>query len=64
MLPSAGSEASEGLSALRGRGRGESPRTACVRLRFWLDSNSQVGVEAPTIGALATEQLGRARSQG
>jgi hypothetical protein len=64
MLPSEGSEACRGVSTVAGRDRVESPHTARAHLRFWLASNSQVGMEAPTIGALAIEHVGRARSQG
>jgi hypothetical protein len=42
----------------------ESPRTIRVHLRFWLDSDFQVGMEAPAVGVLAIEHMGRARSQG
>ena len=62
-LPNVGSEACPGLPAVHGRDQPESPRTARAHLRFWLDSDSQVGMEAPTIGALAIEHMGRARSQ-
>jgi hypothetical protein len=64
MLPSEGSEACRGLPTVAGRDRVESPHTARAHLRFWLASSSQVGMEAPTIGALAIEHVGRARSQG
>ena len=49
-MPSVGAEACQGLPTVHGGDRAESPRTARVHLRFWLDSDSQVGMEAPTIG--------------
>ena len=64
LVPNAGSATCVGLSAVHVRGRAESPRTARVRLRFWLDSGFQVRMEAATIGALAIEHSGRAISQG
>jgi hypothetical protein len=64
MLPDIGSEASQGLPTVRERERAESPRTARVHLRLWLDSGFYVGMEATTSGALAIEHIGRARSRG
>lgn len=62
MLPNARAEAYQSLPSVHVRDRAESPRTARVHLWFWLDWDSQVGIESPSIEALAIEHIARARS--
>lgn len=56
-------EAHQVLSLAHGVSREESPRTARVSLRCWLDTDVGVGTGTSAIGRLAVEHADRARNQ-